>query len=72
MQEDVNNRFVKAYNQVMNNKESLIEDTKAIISLLTDTSEIDDKIKKPNIEMEETELLVENLIHDNAKRSQSQ
>ena len=72
MQEDVNNRFVKAYNQVMNNKESLIEDTKAIISLLTDTSEIDDKIKKLNIEMEETELLVENLIHDNAKRSQSQ
>lgn len=56
----------------MNNKETLIEDAKAIIQLLTNTSDLDDKIQKLNTEMEETELLVENLIHDNAKRSQSQ
>ena len=70
--EIVNKSFVEAYNQVMNNKETLIEDAKAIIQLLTNTSDLDDKIQKLNTEMEETELLVENLIHDNAKRSQSQ
>lgn len=70
--EIVNKSFVEAYNQVMNNKETLIEDAKAIIQLLTNTSDLDDRIQKLNTEMEETELLVENLIHDNAKRSQSQ
>ena len=70
--EDVNKRFVEAYNQVMNNKQTLIEDTRAIIQLLTDTSDLDNKIQALNTEMEDTELLVENLIHDNSKRSQSQ
>ena len=40
--------------------------------LLTDTSDLDNKIQALNTEMEDTELLVENLIHDNAKRTQSQ
>lgn len=62
----------KAYNKVMDNKETLVEDTKAIVAILTDTTEIDNKIQVLNTEMEETEALVENLIHDNSKRSQSQ
>ncbi len=56
----------------MSNKQILIDDTRSIIELLTDTSDLDDKIQKLNTEMDETELLVENLIHDNAKKQQSQ
>ncbi len=62
----------QAYNKVMDNKETLVEDTKAIVAILTDTTEIDNKIQVLNTEMEETEALVENLIHDDSKRFQSQ
>lgn len=71
-EEVVKEKFIEAYNKVMDNKETLVEDTKAIVAMLTDTTEIDNKIQELNTEMEETEVLVENLIHDNSKRSQSQ
>ncbi len=65
-------KFIEAYNKVMDNKETLVEDTKTIVGMLTDTTEIDNKIQGLNTEMEETEVLVESLIHDNSKSSQSQ
>lgn len=71
-EDDAKEKFILAYNEVMNNKDALVEDTKAIVTMLTDTSEIDSKIQELNTEMDDIEVLVENLIHDNSKRSQSQ
>lgn len=71
-QDEVNRKFIEAYNQVMDNKEGLIEDTKAVIEMLTSTEEIDSKVQALTNEMEEVQLLVENLIHDNARRNQDQ
>ena len=56
----------------MDNKEGLIEDTKAVIEMLTSTEEIDAKVQVLTNETEEVQLLVENLIHDNARRNQDQ
>jgi site-specific DNA recombinase len=71
-QELVENKFIYAYNEVMKNKQTIIEDTKEIVAMLTDTTDIDMKILEYNKEMDDLEFLVENLIHDNSKVSQSQ
>ncbi|MCQ2087076.1 MAG: phage tail protein [Bacilli bacterium] len=71
-QDEVNRKFIEVYNQVMDNKEGLIEDTKAVVEMLTSTEEIDAKVQALANEMEEVQLLVENLIHDNARRNQDQ
>ncbi len=71
-EDEVNDKFVKAYNETMKNKEALIQDTKEIVALLTDTTEIDSKIDVLNNRMEELQGLVEDLIHVNARKHQSQ
>jgi hypothetical protein len=43
-EEVVKEKFIEAYNRAMNNKETLVADTKAIVAMLTDTTEIDNKI----------------------------
>lgn len=65
-------KFVEAYNKLMVNKTLLIENTKSIIKLLTDTSKIDATIQKLNEELNDVRILVENLIKDNASRTQNQ
>ena len=56
----------------MVDKRLLIENTKSIIELLTDTSKIDATIQKLNEELNDVRILVENLIKDNASRTQNQ
>ncbi len=56
----------------MVDKTLLIENTKSIIELLTDTSKIDATIQKLNEELNDVRILVENLIKDNASRTQNQ
>lgn len=56
----------------MIDKTLLIENTKSIIELLTDTSKIDATIQKLNEELNDVRILVENLIKDNASRTQNQ
>ena len=65
-------KFVEAYNKLMVDKSLLIENTKSIIELLTDTSKIDVTIQKLNEELNDVRILVENLIKDNASRAQNQ
>lgn len=65
-------KFVEAYNKLMVDKTLLIENTKSIIELLTDTSKIDATIQKLNEELNDVRILVENLIKDNASRTQNQ
>ncbi len=70
--EEVKSRFVVAYNKVMANKASLIEDTNDVIKLLTDTTEIDAKIEDLNNKIADLRIIVEEMIKDNSSRSQSQ
>ena len=56
----------------MVDKTLLIENTKSIIELLTDTSKIDATIQKLNEELNDVRILVENLIKDNSSRTQNQ
>ena len=65
-------KFVVAYNKLMVDKPLLIENTKSIIELLSDTSKIDATIQKLNEELNDVRILVENLIKDNASRTQNQ
>ena len=71
-EEIVKSKFVEAYNKLMVDKPLLIENTKSIIELLTDTSKIDATIQKLNEELNDVRILVENLIKDNASRTQNQ
>ena len=65
-------KFVEAYNKLLVDKPLLIENTKSIIELLSDTSKIDATIQKLNEELNDVRILVENLIKDNASRTQNQ
>lgn len=56
----------------MVDKTLLIENAKSIIELLTDTSKIHATIQKLNEELNDVRILVENLIKDNASRTQNQ
>lgn len=71
-EEDVKSRFVEAYNKLMADKDSIISSTSAVIDMLTDTSKLDEKIKKLTDELNDIRVLVENLIKDNSSRSQNQ
>lgn len=71
-EEIVKSKFVEAYNKLMVDKTLLIENTKSIIELLTDTSKIDATIQKLNEGLNDVRILVENLIKDNASRTQNQ
>ena len=70
--ESVNERFIKAYNQVMLNKTELIEDTYELVTVLTDTSDVDGKIEDLNSEISDIKLLIEGMIKDNSLRTQNQ
>ena len=56
----------------MVNKEEVIKSAKELIKLLTDTTKIDKKIEKISGKLFDTKTLVENLIHDNALKTQDQ
>ena len=49
-QEDIKEKFIKAYNLTMEAKRRIIDDAKEVIELLTDTSKIDEEIVKINDE----------------------
>lgn len=70
--EEVKRKFVVAYNKVMANKDSLIEDTNDVIKLLTDTTDIDTKIESLNNQIADLRIIVEEMIKDNSSRSQNQ
>lgn len=56
----------------MSDKQRIIDDTKEVILILSDTSEIDKRIADANIEIEVMAELVEKLVRENAKVSQDQ
>lgn len=68
----VRSKFIKAYNQVMVNKEQVINDANEVIKALTDTSLIDNAISETESELEIITELVRKLVRENASHSQNQ
>lgn len=71
-EEEIKDKFIEAYNRMMVDKEQVLADAKEIITLLTDTSEIDSKISESESEMEVVSEFVKSLIRDNAAKEQDQ
>jgi len=71
-EEAIKEKFVIAYNQVMNDKERITDDIKDVIKLLSDTSEQDAKIIDLQNKMEVISGLVEKMIKENTKTTQDQ
>ena len=68
----IKEKFIKAYNQVMKDKERIIEDINDVIKLLSDTSELDAKIIELQNKMEVISGLVDKMIKENTKIAQDQ
>ena len=68
----IQQKFVIAYNQVMNGKQRIIEDIKEVIKVLSDTLEQDAKIIDFQNKMEVISGLVEKMIKENTKTAQDQ
>lgn len=71
-EDEVKKMFVKAYNETMKDKTKVIEDTEAVIEMLTNTDEIDRKIASLTSEIEIVSELVKKLIRENSSTVQSQ
>ena len=60
-----------AYNEAMTDKQRIINDTKEVIDLLSDTNEIEKRINDAIAEIEIVAALVENLVQENAIKIQN-
>jgi len=70
-EEDIKLKFIQAYNVVMEDKDRMIQDSNAVIELLTDTTKLDDEISKLDDELIVTSELVNKLVQENSKTSVS-
>lgn len=64
--------FVRAYNETMKDKASVIEDTEVVIEMLTNTDEVDRRIASLTSEIDIVSELVKKLIRENSSTAQSQ
>ena len=66
-EDKIKEKFVIAYNQVMREKQRIIEDVNEIIKLLSDTSELDAKVIELQNKMEVIGGLVDKMIKENTR-----
>lgn len=71
-EEDIKARFIKAYNLVMCDKKQVVEDTLAVIELLTDTADLDNEIAKLQEKIERISSDVSLMVRENARTQQDQ
>lgn len=71
-EEEIKERFLKAYNILTGDKEALLEDCRIIQNTLTDTTEIDKKLVELSRESEIVSELMQKSIDENACMVQSQ
>lgn len=69
---EVKEKFVKAYNLVMCDKKQVIEDTLAIIGMLTCTDDLDIEIAERQAKMDEISNAVASMVRENARTAQDQ
>lgn len=68
---DINN-WLNIQIEAMTDKQRIINDTKAVIDLLSDTNEIEKRINDATAEIEIVACLVEKLVQENASKIQNQ
>ena len=71
-EEEVKTKFITAYNLVMCDKKQVIEDTLAVIELLTGTDELDLEIAERQARIEEISKAVALMVRENARTVQDQ
>ncbi|MDY0278274.1 MAG: zinc ribbon domain-containing protein, partial [Acholeplasma sp.] len=69
---EIKHKFIEAYNITTQDKKRIIDDTNAMIALLTDTTQIDNQIDDLYDEMVVTTELINKLIKDNSKSNMDQ
>ncbi len=68
MEEDIKCAFIKAYNEFVLDKDTIIKDTEEMIKVLDNTKELNEKISAIQKEIEEVGKSVKKLIEENATR----
>ena len=71
-EEEIKEHFLLAFNTLMSNRDSIIEDCRLVQSTLCDTEEIDTKIAELTREIEVVTELSRKAIYENARTAQSQ
>lgn len=71
-EEEVQQRFLRTWSAMRENRQGLLEDCRAIWRFLTDTAEIDRAIQKYSRELREITALTEQCIAENASVAQDQ
>lgn len=70
--DDIRNVFVKAYNIVMTDKTTVLDDGKIMIAAICDRTKLNEEIAKLTEELKVVSELVSNCVHENAQKKQSQ
>lgn len=71
-EEEIKAMFLKAYNQLMGNREQVIADCRLMLEMLSDHSKLDAQIAKANEEIALVSGLVSACVHENAEKAQEQ
>ena len=71
-EDEIKDMFLKAYNQLMGNREQVIADCRLMLEMLSDHSKLDAQIAKANEEIALVSGLVSACVHENAEKAQSQ
>ena len=71
-EEDIKVRFLAAFNQLLNGKDTLLEDCRVMQSHLTDCSALDAELDELLQEIEVVTELTQRCIQENARSAQSQ
>jgi len=71
-EDKIKEKFVIAYNHVMQGKDRILEDINDVIKLLSDTSELDTKVVELQNKMEVISGLVDKMIKENTRTTQNQ
>lgn len=71
-EDEIKQKFMLAYNEAITDKQRIIDDTKEVIALLSDTVEIEKRIEDATTEIEIVAGLVEKLVQENASKIQNQ
>jgi len=71
-EDEIKAMFLKAYNQLMGNREQVIADCRLMLEMLADHSRLDAQITKANQEITLVSGLISACVHENAKKAQDQ
>ncbi|HNW87779.1 MAG TPA: recombinase family protein, partial [Candidatus Limiplasma sp.] len=71
-EDEIKAMFLKAYNELMGNREQVIADCRLMLEMLSDHSKLDAQIAKANKEITLISGLVSDCVHENAEKAQSQ